>query len=68
MVPSTSNPPEKQLLYEQLLDALHSLFGGVHPGYRAIHAKGMVSAGPLARLRTRLPSAVLPISNTPRRR
>lgn len=31
--------PEKQLLYEQLLDALQSLFGGVHPGYRAIHAK-----------------------------
>jgi catalase len=46
VVPSTSNlTPEKQLLYEQLLDALHSLFGGVHPGYRAIHAKGIVCAG-----------------------
>lgn len=46
MVPSTSNlAPEKQLLYEQLMDALHSLFGGVHPGYRAIHAKGIVCAG-----------------------
>ena len=37
--------PEKQLFYEQLLDALHSLFGGVHSGYRAIHAKGIVCAG-----------------------
>ena len=46
MVPSASNlASEKQLLYEQLLDALHSLFGGVHPGYRAIHAKGIVCAG-----------------------
>ena len=46
MVPSTSNlAPEQQLLYEQLLDALHSLFGGIHPGYRAIHAKGIVCAG-----------------------
>ena len=48
MVTSTSNlTPEKQLLYEQLLDALHSLFGGVHPGYRAIHAKGIVCSGDL---------------------
>jgi catalase len=31
-------------LYEQLVDALHALFG-VHPGYRAVHAKGIVCAG-----------------------
>ncbi len=37
--------PGNQLLYEQLLDALHTLFGGVRPGYRAIHAKGIVCAG-----------------------
>jgi catalase len=36
--------PEKQLLYEHLVDALHSLFG-VHPGYRAVHAKGIVCEG-----------------------
>ncbi len=37
--------PEKELLYEQLLDALQTLFGGAHPGYRALHAKGTVCAG-----------------------
>jgi hypothetical protein len=37
--------PEKQLFYEQLLDALHTLFGRVQPGYRAIHAKGIVCQG-----------------------
>ena len=36
--------PEKQLLYEQLVDALQALFG-VHPGYRAVHAKGIVCEG-----------------------
>jgi catalase len=45
MVTSLSNlAPEKQLLYEQLLDALNALFG-VHPGYRAVHAKGVVCTG-----------------------
>jgi catalase len=29
---------------EQLVDALHALFG-VHPGYRAVHAKGIVCEG-----------------------
>ena len=42
---ASSLAPENQLLYEQLLDALHTLFGGVHPGYRAIHAKGIVCQG-----------------------
>jgi len=45
MVTSASNlAPEKQLLYEQLVDALNALFG-VHPGYRPVHAKGIVCAG-----------------------
>jgi len=42
---ASSFATENQLLYEQLLDALHTLFGGVHPGYRAIHAKGIVCQG-----------------------
>lgn len=42
---STSNfVPEKQLLHEHLVDALHALFGA-HHGYRAIHAKGIVCEG-----------------------
>jgi catalase len=36
--------PAKQRLYEQLVDALHALFG-VHPGYRPVHAKGVVCEG-----------------------
>jgi catalase len=36
--------PEKQRLYENLVDALNALFG-VHPGYRAVHAKGIVCEG-----------------------
>jgi catalase len=36
--------PEEQRLYEQLVDALQALFG-VHPGYRAVHAKGLVCEG-----------------------
>jgi catalase len=45
MAGSARNPvPEKQLLYEHLVDALHVLFG-VHPGYRAVHAKGIVCEG-----------------------
>jgi catalase len=36
--------PEKQRVYEQLVDALQALFG-VHPGYRAVHAKGIVCEG-----------------------
>ena len=36
--------PEKRLVYEQLVDALQALFG-VHPGYRAVHAKGIVCEG-----------------------
>ena len=39
MVRSASNlAPEKQRLYEQIVDALYALFGD-HPGYRAVHAK-----------------------------
>ena len=45
MASSASNlAPEKQRLYEHLVDALHALFG-VHPGYRAVHAKGIVCEG-----------------------
>jgi catalase len=45
MVSSASNlTPEKQCLYEQIVDALYALFG-VHPGYRAVHAKGIVCEG-----------------------
>jgi hypothetical protein len=33
-ISTSSLASEKQLLYEQLLDALHALFGGVHRGYR----------------------------------
>jgi catalase len=45
MVSSASNlTPEKQRLSEQIVDALYALFG-VHPGYRAVHAKGIVCEG-----------------------
>jgi catalase len=45
MVSSASHlTPEKQRLYEQIVEALHALFG-VHPGYRAVHAKGIVCEG-----------------------
>ncbi|MBV8130832.1 MAG: hypothetical protein JO114_24540, partial [Planctomycetaceae bacterium] len=45
MVTSASNlAPEKQLLYEQLVDALNALFG-LHRGYRPVHAKGIVCEG-----------------------
>jgi catalase len=45
MVSSASNlTPENQRLYEQIVDALYALFG-VHPGYRAVHAKGIVCEG-----------------------
>jgi catalase len=36
--------PEKQLVYEAIVDALNGLFG-VHPGYRPVHAKGVVCVG-----------------------
>ena len=63
---TTSNlTPEKQRLYEQIVDALYALFGA-HPGYWPVHAKGLVCEGPLARLRPRLPSAVPPTSKAPR--
>jgi catalase len=45
MGPSAGNlAPAKQRLYEQLVDALHVLFA-VHPGYRPVHAKGVVCEG-----------------------
>ena len=45
MVRSASHlAPEQQRLYEQIVDALYALFGD-HPGYRAIHAKGIVCEG-----------------------
>jgi catalase len=36
--------PEKQLLHEQLVDALNALFG-LHRGYRPVHAKGILCEG-----------------------
>ena len=61
MVTSASGlASENQLLYEQLLDAPHTLFGGVHPGCRAIHAKGIVCQGtfsPVRRVRHRVPAS-----------
>jgi catalase len=36
--------PAKAALYEQIVDALNTLFG-VHPGFRAAHAKGIVCEG-----------------------
>jgi len=45
MATSTSTlTPEKQILCEQLVDALNALFG-IHRGYRPVHAKGIVCAG-----------------------
>jgi catalase len=45
MPSSTANvAPEKQHLYEQVVDALNALFG-VHRGYRPVHAKGIVCEG-----------------------
>jgi catalase len=39
-----SRAPDKQILYEQLVDTLNAVFG-LHPGYRAVHAKGVVCEG-----------------------
>jgi catalase len=39
-----SNITERQRLYEELVDALEQLFGR-HPGYRPIHAKGILCEG-----------------------
>jgi len=54
--PSTAS---EVVLYERLIDALHTLFG-VHTGYRAVHAKGVVCTGafqphPSAAMLTRAP-------------
>jgi catalase len=45
MIRATGNlEPEKQLVYEAIVDVLNVLFG-VHAGYRPVHAKGVVCAG-----------------------
>lgn len=45
MASSTASPaPAKQLLPEEIVDALNTLFG-LHRGYRPVHAKGIVCAG-----------------------
>jgi catalase len=36
--------PDKTALYEKTVDVLYQLFGS-HPGYRAVHAKGLVCQG-----------------------
>ena len=42
--PSSATSTQKQELYEHLVDALNAIFG-THPGYRAVHAKGIVCEG-----------------------
>jgi catalase len=42
--PSSGLNPNKEQLYEQLVDALNALFG-MHPGFRAAHAKGVICTG-----------------------
>jgi catalase len=32
-------------MWEEIVDALHAVNGGPHPGYRAVHAKGTVCTG-----------------------
>jgi catalase len=32
-------------MWEEIVDALHAVNGGAHPGYRAVHAKGTVCEG-----------------------
>ena len=41
---SQAPSPENQKLYEALVDALNALFGA-HPGFRAVHAKGVICEG-----------------------
>src|SRR5947199_873359 len=52
-------------LTQQLLDALHALSGGIHAGFRPVHAKGVMCAGsftpsPAAANLTRAPHANRP--------
>lgn len=42
--PSTGTSGQNEQLYGQLVDALNTLFG-VHPGFRATHAKGVICQG-----------------------
>ena len=42
--PSSATSTQEQKLYEHLVDALNAIFG-THPGYRAVHAKGIVCEG-----------------------
>jgi catalase len=42
--PSSATSNQQQELYERLVDALQGLFGK-YPGYRAVHAKGIVCEG-----------------------
>jgi catalase len=41
---STATSTQKQELYEHIVDAFNAIFG-LHPGYRAAHAKGIVCDG-----------------------
>lgn len=41
---STAASTQKQELYEHIVDTLNAIFG-LHPGYRAAHAKGIVCEG-----------------------
>jgi len=43
-MPSSATSPQKQELYEHIVDAFESIFG-THPGYRSVHAKGIVCEG-----------------------
>ncbi len=42
--PSGRPAPEPQTVYEQLVDTMYTV-AGTHPGYRAVHAKGVVCEG-----------------------
>ena len=68
---SVDQPPEtlhmaaNAALVQQLLDVLDALSGGVHPGFRPVHAKGVMCAGtftpsPEAARLTRAPHANRP--------
>jgi catalase len=61
---SSNTPTPSSPLIQQLLEALDTLAGGVHPGFRPVHAKGAMCSGqftpsPEAAKLTRAPHALL---------
>jgi catalase len=68
--PSGGFAQDKRLCYEQLVDTLNVVFG-LHPGCRAVHAKGMVCEGafepnPNAAALSRAPHFAAPVPITVR--